>query len=286
MRTSQEKTCFQCLTRSKERSRGAHGAFFDFAQNEEEFDMPSTAYLILSEVEGRTTPMQCSKMCACPSAVAAGAAKPRREQAGEGEARVLARAITCISPAFARRRRIAVLLSTGESPTPSYNRPPVLCLLFTGEAKENCAIYPRLATRRPSGVSLQISQSGLSGLENHGSAQPRSTQVLTVRGLTRWPLRSNSGSLPPGWSRPRASQARCAAFGGAAVSLSSVDAPRAMEDGLSCYATAMLGRPCRPAKRAPWALRSSGHMPAAQGSPAVRRRRLPSVVAGGSLQRW
>ncbi len=32
--------------------------------------MPSTAYLILSEVEGRTTPMQCSKMCACPSACA------------------------------------------------------------------------------------------------------------------------------------------------------------------------------------------------------------------------
>src|SRR6266446_4324134 len=70
MHTSQERTCFQCLTRSEERSRGAHGAFFDFAQNEEEFDMPSTAYLILSEVEGRTTPMQCSKMCACPSAKA------------------------------------------------------------------------------------------------------------------------------------------------------------------------------------------------------------------------
>src|SRR5258708_32452413 len=70
MHTSQEKTCFQCLTRSEERSRGAHGAFFDFAQNEEEFDMPSTAYLILSEVEGRTTPMQCSKMFACPSAKA------------------------------------------------------------------------------------------------------------------------------------------------------------------------------------------------------------------------
>src|SRR5229473_5511560 len=76
MHTSQEKTCFQCLTRSKERSRGAHGAFFDFAQNEEEFDMPSTAYLILSEVEGRTTPMQCSKMCACPSAKAGAQEQP------------------------------------------------------------------------------------------------------------------------------------------------------------------------------------------------------------------
>src|SRR5260221_6320004 len=49
---------------------GGHSAFFDFAQNEEEFDMPSTAYLILSEVEGRTAPMQCSKICACPSAFA------------------------------------------------------------------------------------------------------------------------------------------------------------------------------------------------------------------------
>src|SRR5258707_10937113 len=48
-------------------------------------------------------------------------------------------------------------------------------------AKEN---YPRLATLRPSAVSLQISQSGFSGLENQGSAQPRSMQVLTVRGLT------------------------------------------------------------------------------------------------------
>src|SRR5229473_5589840 len=61
------------LSMSYEKRRaisGAHSAFFDFAQNEEEFDMPSTAYLILSEVEGRTTPMQCSKMCACPSAKA------------------------------------------------------------------------------------------------------------------------------------------------------------------------------------------------------------------------
>ena len=33
-------------------------AFFDLAQNEDEFNVPSPAYLILSEVEGRTTPMQ------------------------------------------------------------------------------------------------------------------------------------------------------------------------------------------------------------------------------------
>jgi len=33
-------------------------AFFDFAQNEDEFNVPSPVYLILSEVEGRTTPMQ------------------------------------------------------------------------------------------------------------------------------------------------------------------------------------------------------------------------------------
>jgi hypothetical protein len=30
----------------------------DFAQNKDESDVPSTTYLILSEVEGRTTPMQ------------------------------------------------------------------------------------------------------------------------------------------------------------------------------------------------------------------------------------
>src|SRR5260370_444805 len=58
--------------------------------------------------------------------------------------------------------------------------------------------YRRTASLRPSSVSLQISQSGLSGLENHGSAQPCSTQALTVRGLARWPLRSKRGSLPLG----------------------------------------------------------------------------------------
>src|SRR5258708_10084625 len=111
----------------------------------------------------------------------------------------------------------------GESSVVSYHHAPVFFLLLTGATKENFApqadgrqrgSYPRVATRRPSGVSLQISQSGFNGLENQGSAQPCSTQVLTVRGLTRWPLRSKRGSLPPGWSRPRASQARCAAFGG------------------------------------------------------------------------
>jgi len=32
------------------KSWGRHRAFFDFAQNEDELGMPSTAYLILSEV--------------------------------------------------------------------------------------------------------------------------------------------------------------------------------------------------------------------------------------------
>jgi hypothetical protein len=39
----------------------------DFAQDEDEFGVPLTVYLILSEVEGRTAPVQ---MCACPSAFA------------------------------------------------------------------------------------------------------------------------------------------------------------------------------------------------------------------------
>src|SRR5260221_11347021 len=156
-----------------------------------------TRAVMLEESQRRNwNPLPLSRGPSVP-AVAAGAAKPRREQAGEGEARVLARAITCISPAFARRRRIAVLLSTGESPTPSYNRPPVLCLLFTGRAKENCAIYPPLATRRPSGVSLQISKSGLSGLKDPGPAQPRRTQDLTVRGLATLPLPPNRANRPP-----------------------------------------------------------------------------------------
>src|SRR5579883_1654672 len=64
------------------------------------------------------------------------------------------------------------------------------------------------ATARPLGVSLQTSQSGFSGLENHGSAQPCSMQDLIVRASTCWPYSSKSGNLPPGWSRPRRSQPR------------------------------------------------------------------------------
>ena len=52
-------------------------------------------------------------------------------------------------------------------------------------------------------VSLQTSQSGFSGLLNHGSAQPRSRQRRTMAAATSWPSRSNSGSLPPGWVSPR-----------------------------------------------------------------------------------
>jgi len=37
---------------------GGHRASFDFAQDEEKSDVPSAMYLILSEVEGRTTLMQ------------------------------------------------------------------------------------------------------------------------------------------------------------------------------------------------------------------------------------
>jgi hypothetical protein len=44
-----------------ERSRSRHRAFFDFAQNEDELDVPSTIYHILSEVEGRTVSMRCSR---------------------------------------------------------------------------------------------------------------------------------------------------------------------------------------------------------------------------------
>lgn len=40
-------------------------------------------------------------------------------------------------------------------------------------------------TARPDSVSLQTSQSGLMGLANHGSAQPFTMQLRTVRSLTR-----------------------------------------------------------------------------------------------------
>jgi hypothetical protein len=41
-------------------------AFFDFAQNEDEFDLPSTIYLTLSEVEGRTLPMRAPEAVCTP----------------------------------------------------------------------------------------------------------------------------------------------------------------------------------------------------------------------------
>ena len=58
----------------------------------------------------------------------------------------------------------------------------------------------------PALVSRHTSQSGLSGLENHGSAQPRLMQLTMVRSLIFVPSSSNSGSFPPGWLRPLESQ--------------------------------------------------------------------------------
>ena len=58
----------------------------------------------------------------------------------------------------------------------------------------------------PALVSRHTSQSGLSGLENHGSAQPRLMQLTMVRFLIFVPSSSNSGSFPPGWLRPLESQ--------------------------------------------------------------------------------
>ena len=58
----------------------------------------------------------------------------------------------------------------------------------------------------PAFVSRHTSQSGLSGLENHGSAQPRLMQLRMVRFLILLPSSSNSGSFPPGSLRPLESQ--------------------------------------------------------------------------------
>src|SRR5260221_13854508 len=55
------------LETKEKRPRSSHLASFDFAQDEDEFDVPATVYLILSVVEGRTAPVQ---MCACPGAFA------------------------------------------------------------------------------------------------------------------------------------------------------------------------------------------------------------------------
>ena len=63
--------------------------------------------------------------------------------------------------------------------------------------------YTEAASRRPASVSLQTSQSGFSGLLNQGSAQPLSRQACTTSGAIAWPSRSNSGSLPPAWVKPR-----------------------------------------------------------------------------------
>jgi hypothetical protein len=42
-------------------SRTTFHASFDFVQDEDEFDVPSTIYLILSEVEGRTMMLLASR---------------------------------------------------------------------------------------------------------------------------------------------------------------------------------------------------------------------------------
>ena len=66
---------------------------------------------------------------------------------------------------------------------------------------------------RPAGVRRQTIQSGFKGLLNQGSAQPRSTQLLTVRSPTRRPFLSNSGNFPPGCVRPLSNQRRCDGVG-------------------------------------------------------------------------
>ena len=58
--------------------------------------------------------------------------------------------------------------------------------------------FSPVTTVRPAAVSLQTSQSGLIGLANHGSAQPRLIQLRIVLGLIGCPSRSKIGSLPPG----------------------------------------------------------------------------------------
>src|SRR6266849_3194217 len=63
MHTSLKIERSQCFAISEEGSRGGRCASFDFAQDEVEFDVPSTPYLILSEVEGRRAPMQCCDVC-------------------------------------------------------------------------------------------------------------------------------------------------------------------------------------------------------------------------------
>ena len=69
--------------------------------------------------------------------------------------------------------------------------------------------------RRLLSVNLQIIQSGLIGLLNHGSAHPLSTQTLTVRSLTRLPNSSNKGSLPTACVRPQVNHFDWLAEGGA-----------------------------------------------------------------------
>ena len=98
---------------------------------------------------------------------------------------------------------------------PLHRRPSPLLGLPAGRAFDLAAADPAGRPRRrlggyaepPAGVrprvSLQTSQSGFSGLLNHGSAQPRSRQTRTTSGAIAWPSRSNSGSLPPAWASPR-----------------------------------------------------------------------------------
>jgi MFS family permease len=80
---------------------------------------------------------------------------------------------------------------------------PLGCGPIGRRGRRELGYYETVASRRPVGVSLHTSQSGLSGLLNHGSAQPRSRQRRTTAAATAWPSRSNSGSLPPGWTSPR-----------------------------------------------------------------------------------
>src|SRR5580700_424848 len=61
----------------------------DFAQDEDDFDVPSTIYLILSEVEGRTTPMQvfhdvCTPQASSPGSSISDALSPPRRISRRG----------------------------------------------------------------------------------------------------------------------------------------------------------------------------------------------------------
>src|SRR3954463_4551933 len=79
-----------------------------------------------------------------------------------------------------------------------------------------------LRIARPASVMRQTTQSGLRGLLNQRSAQPAARQALTISRSIRCPSSSNSGSLPPGWLRPRRSQCKCRSSGTAQISREAV----------------------------------------------------------------